>query len=73
MMPWFTLLAKDRLAVETIEFYRDRCAEAGLAEQAAEVEKALEEFRDWQREWSQQVKMPDHAHVPCAWRESEGR
>lgn len=64
-IPEFPIKAKDRLAIDTIEFYRDQCAAYGLTDQVAEVEKALEEFRAFRRENVDIMQFPDHKHVPC--------
>jgi hypothetical protein len=63
-MPVFTIKAKDTLAIETIVAYRDFCLEQDLTEQAAQVELALDEIEAWQRANPDQVKLPDHTHVP---------
>ena len=63
-MPEFPLKAKDMLAIETITFYRAACLAYGLDEQAAQVELAVAEFREWQARNPDRMKLPDHEHVP---------
>lgn len=63
-MPVFVIKGKDRLSVATIEAYRDLCNEHGLHDQAAQVDRAIGEFRTWQEANPDHVKDPDHPHVP---------
>jgi hypothetical protein len=63
-MPVFVIKAKDRLALETVGYYAMLCRWAGLPEQAAEVDKARAEMRAWRAAHPDQVKDPDHLHVP---------
>lgn len=65
-MPVFTIKAKDRLALATVEAYRAICENAGLTEQASEVAKAWLEIRDWQRRNPERMQFPDHRHVPVS-------
>lgn len=64
-MPVFTLLAKDMLALDTVEAYRELCSSARLHDQADEVRKAWREMFEWRRRHPDAVKMPDHPHVPA--------
>lgn len=63
-MPVFVIKAKDNLAFHAIDYYALLCRKAGLANQAAEVEKALEEMRAWRIAHPDQINDPDHRHVP---------
>jgi hypothetical protein len=63
-MPVFTIKAKDKLALKAVDAYRDLCLELGLYEQAAEVLLAYSEMSRWRDRNPDQVKLPDHAHVP---------
>lgn len=65
-MPVFVIKAKDALAVDAIEAYRRDCIRHGLTEQAQEVNLALEEIKAWRRAHPDEVKLPDHKHVPAA-------
>lgn len=69
--PTFTIKATDALAFPVIRTYADICRQFGLHHQAKEVEKALEEFRQWQIANVDQTKLPDHDHVP-AWEPKVG-
>jgi hypothetical protein len=63
-MPVFTIKAKDDLAPAAIRAYRLLCGERGLLEQAAEVDKALDEITAWRARNPDLTKLPDHPHVP---------
>lgn len=63
-MPVFVIKAKDKLALRTLAAYQDFCTELGLDEQANEVGKASDEMVDWRSRNPDQVKLPDHMHVP---------
>lgn len=63
-MPVFTIKAKDLLAVEAIEAYRDLCVKYSLTDQADEVDEAIKEVAAWQQANPALTKMPDHCHVP---------
>jgi hypothetical protein len=63
-MPVFTIKAKDKLAVRAVEAYRRLCLELGLDAQADEVDKAIAEIVTWRKAHPDQVKLPDHPHVP---------
>ena len=65
-MPAFPLLAKDKLAVEAIDYYARLCTQRGLADQAEEVWKAIDEFVAWQVRHPELWKLPDHVHVPAS-------
>jgi len=65
-MPAFTIKAKDALAPEAIEAYRDLCTRSGLHEQALQVQMALDEVNAWQWDHEDEVKLPDHKHVPAS-------
>lgn len=62
-MPVFVLHGKDRLAIETIKFYRNLCIVNGLYDQMREVEKALDEMYEWVERNPDQMKFPDHEHI----------
>ena len=63
-LPVFVIKAKDALAVLALRGYQRECQEHGLANQAVEVEKAIGEIHEWQRDNIDLIKLPDHAHVP---------
>ncbi len=65
-MPVFTIKAKDKLAIRAVEAYRRLCLELGLNAQADEVDKALDEIVAWREAHPDQVKLPDHPHVPAS-------
>lgn len=65
-MPVFVLKAKDRLAGPAVTAYFHSCLNAGLDGQAAEVSKAIDEFRGWQHRHPDAIKLPDHEHVPAS-------
>lgn len=65
-MPVFVLKGKDRLALDTIHHYKWLCREAGLLDQADEVEKAVDEMVAWRVRNFDRVQFPDHPHVPVA-------
>lgn len=60
--PTFVIKAKDALAVPVIRNYYRECMEHGLTAQADEVNKALSEIVQWQK--NHDVKFPDHKHRP---------
>lgn len=64
-MPFFVIKAKDRLALDAVRAYRNLCAAAGLDDQAFEVDEAINEIRAWQRRHPDEVRLPDHPHVPA--------
>ena len=61
--PIFTIKGKDNLALRTINFYRNLCAEEGLIEQAQEVRKAYLEMDKWRKCYPGYCNNPDHKHV----------
>ncbi len=63
-MPVFKIKAKDALAVEAIEAYRDLCVRESLTDQAGQVDLAIGEIEDWQAMHPGRVKLPDHVHMP---------
>jgi len=65
-MPVFVIKAKDALAIHAVGAYRELCRTHGLNDQAAEVQKALDEIFSWQVTHDDQVKLPDHKHVPVS-------
>jgi hypothetical protein len=65
-MPVFVLKAQDELAIPTILFYMRSLEKFGLMDQSAEVSKALDEFKEWEQENPDKMKMPDHKHVPAS-------
>jgi hypothetical protein len=64
-MPVFTIKAKDALAVAAITAYRDLCTQHHLDDQAEQVQLALDEIGAWQRTHGDEMKLPDHKHVPA--------
>lgn len=62
-MPVFTIKAKDALAVEAVEAYRQLCVKYHLDDQAYQVSLAIEEIRQWQDTHEDQMQLPDHRHV----------
>ncbi len=69
-LPVFTIKAKDALAVEAVAAYRDLCTKYGLFEQANQVQLALEEIRAWQQDHEDDLRLPDHVHVPAGEQEA---
>jgi len=65
-MPVFTIQAKHRLAVRAVRAYRDFCLDAGLTAQAAQVQRAIDEMREWRHQNKELIKDPDHEHVPAS-------
>ena len=63
-MPVFILKGKDKLALSTINYYLNKCISARLTEQAKEVAKAYMEMRNWQDDNPEEMKLPDHKHIP---------
>lgn len=63
-MPVFVIKAKDRLATIAVGEYRGACNDFGLADQAAQVGRALDEFHAWRDRNPSLVQVPDHEHVP---------
>jgi hypothetical protein len=64
-MPVFTIKAKDALAVDAVFAYRSLCEKRGLVAQVHEVDKAIQEIRQWRTRNKDLVQMPDHVHVPA--------
>lgn len=65
VMPVFPIKAKDKLAVLGVNAYRGLCLEAGLTEQAAQVDLAIGELMRWRADHPDEMKFPDHRHVPA--------
>jgi hypothetical protein len=63
--PVFVFRAQDALVMSGITAYYSKCLIAGLKEHAAEVNKAMQEIREWQRRHPDRVKLPDHKHQPA--------
>lgn len=63
-MPSFTFLAKDLFIVPVIEHYWELLINEGQLAQADEVEKAIDEIKEWQYNNQDKLKFPDHKHVP---------
>lgn len=63
-MPVFIIKAKDALAVEAVEAYRDLCTKYRLHDQAAQVQLALDEIVHWQGGNEDRMQLPNHVHVP---------
>ena len=65
-MPVFVLKAKDKIAPLIVARYAEACLARGWDDQAAEVERALDEINEWRERHFDLVKAPDHKHVPVA-------
>ena len=65
IQPRFVLKAQDELALEAITAYREACRVNELHDQAAEVDKAIQEFVEWRVANPEAMKMPDHKHIPA--------
>jgi hypothetical protein len=65
VMPVFTIKAKDALAIRAVRYYKHLCEQAGLAHQATEVQRALDEMHVWRLNNRELIKEPDHVHVPA--------
>jgi hypothetical protein len=65
-MPVFVIKAKDDLAIHAIREYHDLCVERGLDDQANEVEAAIDEMIEWRDRHEDEIKPPDHRHVPVS-------
>lgn len=63
-MPVFPIKAKDALAIEAVQAYRELCVKYGLYGQAQQVQLAINEITDWQGANEDRMKLPDHKHVP---------
>lgn len=64
--PVFPIRSQDRFAVDTVNYYRSRCVQAGLDRQAQQVTLARMEISGWQSRHPGRIKSPDHDHVPAA-------
>lgn len=64
-MPVFVIKAKDALALEAVEAYRELCTKYGLHGQASEVQLAINEIELWQQDHGDEMRLPDHKHVPA--------
>jgi hypothetical protein len=62
--PTFTIRARDDLIVATLTKYAFLCENEGLVDQAAEVDKALEEIIHWRATNPELCKLPNHKHIP---------
>ncbi len=62
--PNFRIRAQDALSIATLAAYRRLCLDNQLWHNAAEVQKAIDEFVAWQGRNQHRVKLPDHKHVP---------
>lgn len=62
-MPVFVFQAKDALSMAGLTAYYSKCLIAGLRDHAAEVNKAMQDFREWQRRNPDRMKLPDKQHV----------
>lgn len=58
-MPVFTLLAKDALAIETVEFWLKLAVESGVNQ--TKISK-VQEHLEWLIEWRQ--AHPERMHIP---------
>lgn len=63
--PVFTIRAQDALAFRVVDYYRCVCLAEGLIDQAAQVQRALDEIGAWQAAHPDRVAMPDHEHMPA--------
>ena len=63
-MPVFTIKAQDALAIDAVTAYRDLCTMSKLDGQASEVQLAINEIELWQQDHEDQLRLPDHRHVP---------
>lgn len=64
-MPVFVIKAKDYLAIRIIWEYYYACRAARLDDQALQVSSAIDEFAGWRDRNPDQMKFPDHKHVPA--------
>lgn len=59
-MPVFTLLAKDRLAVETVAFWMQRAREEGVNdEKLSKVQKHLDALVAFRESHPERMQLPD--------------
>jgi hypothetical protein len=59
-IPIFVIIAKDAHSVKTLEEYFLLCdAEGATAEHIIAVQERIDEFRQWQIDHPDQVKLPD--------------
>jgi len=59
-IPIFVLTAKDVISTSTIDRYRDLCRAMECdIDHIAEIGTRIDEFRKWQEENPDQVKLPD--------------
>lgn len=59
-MPVFTLLAKDRLAVEVVEFWMRRARAAGVnADKLAKVQQHLDAMVAYRQYFPDRMQLPD--------------
>lgn len=65
-MPVFIIKGRDALAPEAVAAYRDLCLKYRLDAQAAQVQLALDEIEAWQAAYPDDLRLPNHAHVPAA-------
>lgn len=65
-MPVFVIKAKDKIAPLIVAQYAEACRARGWDDQAAEVDKALDEINEWRDRHRDLVKVPEHKHVPAA-------
>lgn len=63
-MPVFVIKGKDILAPHAVSAYAVLCDAQGFFSQSREVRRAVDEIQDWQWRNRDQVKPPDHPHVP---------
>jgi len=59
-IPIFVLIAKDKVSLDTILYYEDKCRDAGCnAKHINDIVFRAYEFEDWQEENKDKVKLPD--------------
>lgn len=61
-VPSFTIVAKDVLAVPTLEQYKRICNAFGLVDQTREVQRAIDEVVAWQEQHREDTHLPSHQH-----------
>lgn len=64
-MPVFVIKGKDQFAPHAVSAYVELCERAGLPDQARQARHATGEIQNWQFRNRDQVKLPDHTHVPA--------
>lgn len=58
--PIFVLSAKDRIAIEAINDYKNRCIENNCSDSfIIDIQKRINEFKKWRIENPDKIKLPD--------------